>query len=199
MIGIYCRHRARLEGPTLAEQLERYRWLIVAIFSIPLVAGVVFLVERRLDDPDPPIVRSSSEPIADIRVYVTGAVQNPGVYPLTEDSRWVDAIEAAGGFAPDANPEAVNLARRVQDEDHIVVPRAGQPVAAGVSQGPLDINSASESDLISLPGIGEERARRIVASRAQDGPFSTPEDLLARELVPESVFEDIAAFITVSP
>ena len=157
-------------------------------------------MERRLDDPDPPIVRSASEPIADIRVYVTGAVQNPGVYRLAEDSRWGDAIEAAGGFAPDANPEGVNLARRVQDEDHIVVPRAGQPVAAGVSQGSLmDINSASESDLMSLPGIGEARARRIVASRTQDGLFTAPEDLLARELVPESVFEDIAEFITISP
>jgi competence protein ComEA len=157
-------------------------------------------VEERLDDPDPPVIRAADQPISDIRVYVTGAVQNPGVYPLAEDSRWGDAITAAGGFAPDANPEAVNLARRVQDEDHIVVPRAGQAVAAGVSQGPLlNINTASESDLMSLPGIGEERARRIVSSRLQVGLFASTEDLLARELVPESVFEDIVAFITVAP
>ena len=157
-------------------------------------------MEERLDDPDPPVIRTADQPISDIRVYVTGAVQNPGVYPLAEDSRWGDAITAAGGFATDANPEAVNLARRVQDEDHIVVPRAGQAVAAVVSQGPLlNINTASESDLMSLPGIGEERARRIVSSRLQVGLFASTEDLLARELVPKSVFEDIVAFITVAP
>jgi protein involved in polysaccharide export with SLBB domain len=59
----------------------------------------------------------STEPISDIRVYVTGAVNAPGVYPLTEDSRWADAVQTAGGFAPDANPEAINLSRRVQAED----------------------------------------------------------------------------------
>ena len=183
----------------MAEQLERYRWLIVALLTIPLIAGIVFLVDKRVGEEEPLIVSDAKEPLSDIRVYVTGAVVSPGIYPLPEDARWSDAVLAAGGFAADANPEAINLARRVQDADHIQVPRAGQAVAAGISQGPLvNINTASEVELMSLPGIGEVRARSIVTSRASTGPFGSTEDLLVRDLIPDSVYEDIVALITVS-
>ena len=106
---------------------------------------------------------------------------------------------AAGGFATDANPEAINLARRVQDEDHILVPRTGQAVVAGSSQSILvNINTASEAELMSLPGIGEVRARSIIDSRTSTGPFGDTEELLVRDLIPESTYEDIVALITVS-
>jgi competence protein ComEA len=183
----------------LAEQVERYRWLIVALFSVPLVAGIVFLVDKRGDEDEPLVISQSSQPLTDLRVYVTGAVMNPGVYPVAENSRWADAVVTAGGFAEDANPEAINLARRVEDEDHIVVPRVGETAVAGAGQNPLvNINTASESELMSLPGIGEVRARGIVLSRTQTGLFGTTDDLLTRELIPDSIYEDIVALITVS-
>ncbi len=182
----------------MAEQLERYRWLIVALLTVPLIGGIAFLLDKRLDDPEPIVVAGSAAPISDIRVYVTGAVASPGIYPLSEDSRWADAVQAAGGFTADANPEAINLARRVHDEDQIIVPRAGQ-AAANLNQPSLvNINTASEAELMSLPGIGEVRAHNIVTSRSQTGMFGMTDDLLARELVPESVYEDIVALITIS-
>jgi competence protein ComEA len=183
----------------LAEYLERYRWLIVAILSLPLLGSVALLAEDRLSGSDPPVVRQADPPYYDIRVYVAGAVANPGIYPLEEGARWADAITAAGGFTADANPEAVNLARRVNDEDHIIVPRALTETGGSGSGGNLvNINSASESELVSLPGIGEARAANIVRSRTEDGPFGVPEDLVVRELVPDSVYQDIAGLITVS-
>jgi competence protein ComEA len=183
----------------LAETLERYRWVIVALFIIPLIGGIIFLVDKRVGDDPPLLVTETDEPLSDLRVYVTGAVINPGVYPLPENARWADAVLAAGGFTDDANPEAINLARRVNDEDHILVPRAGQAFAAGVSQGPLiNINTASEAELMSLPGIGEARARSILASRTSSGLFASTDELLVRDLIPNSTYDDIVALITVA-
>lgn len=183
----------------MAETLERYRWVIVALFAIPLIGGIVFLVDKRVGDDPPLVVTEADAPISDIRVYVTGAVVNPGVYPLNDDSRWADAVIAAGGFTSDANPEAINLARRVKDEDQILVPRAGSAVVAGAGQAKLiNINTASEADLMSLPGIGEVRAAGIVASRMSEGTFTSTEELLVRDLIPDSTYDDIVALITVA-
>lgn len=183
----------------MAETLERYRWVIVALLIIPLVGGIIFLVDKRVGDDPALLVTETEEPQSDLRVYVTGAVVNPGVYPLPEHARWADAILAAGGFAADANPEAINLARRANDEDHILVPRTGQAIAAGVNQGPLiNINVASEAELMSLPGIGEARARGIVVSRSSSGLFASTDELLVRDLIPDSIYDDIVALITVA-
>ncbi len=190
----------------MAQQLERYRWLVVALFAVPLLVGIGFLLQDRLSGPEPLEIDTGDAAPADLRVYVAGAVQQPGVYPLQDGDRWVDALEAAGGPSADADLTAVNLARRAQDEDQIVVPRQGQVAVAAVSQPPssdgqalVDINTASQADLEALPGIGEVRAGNILQSRAADGPFAAPEDLLARKLVPRSVYEDILPLITVGP
>lgn len=181
----------------MSEALERYQWLIVALLAVPLLSGIIFLATDRLNDPDPVEVRTGDTSISDIRVYISGGVENPGVYAVPEGARWIDALEAAGGPTDDANLEAINLARRVQDEDRIIVPVQGGPVAAGASQPPLiDINTASQSELETLPGIGEVRASAIIHSREIDGLFGSVEDLRDREIIPDSVFEDIADLIT---
>jgi len=182
----------------VSDLLERYRWLIVAVFALPLAVGVGFLVSERFSGPEPLEVDLADVPAEEISVYVTGAVQRPGVYPMTDGDRWIDALEAAGGPTEDANLAAVDLARRVRDEDTILVPGLGQTAAAGASQGPLvNINTASTEELEALPGIGEVRAGRIVQSRQQDGPFASADELLERELVPASVFEEIVDLVTV--
>ena len=184
----------------MAEQLERYRWLIVALFAVPLLSGLMYFAADRLDSPNPIQVNEGNQPLGEVRVYVTGAVRNPGVYTVDEEDRWIDAVEAAGGFAPDANQVAVNLARRVQDEDQIIVPSLTTGVAAGASQGPLvNINTATESQLIDLPGIGEVRAGRIVQSRETGGLFTSSDELVSRGLIPQSVLDDITALITIGP
>ncbi len=184
----------------MQDLLERYRWFIVALFALPLLIAGGFLLSERLSGPQPLELDLADVPAEEIRVYVTGAVQRPGVYPLTDGDRWIDALEAAGGPTSDANLAAVDLARRARDEDTILVPRLGQTAAAGASQGPLvNINTASLDVLESLPGIGEVRAERIVRSREEDGSFASVDELLERELIPASVFREIADLVTVGP
>ncbi len=184
----------------MTDPLERYRWLVAAIFALPLLIGIGFLLNDRLSGPEPLEINMGDVPLGEIRVYVTGAVQQPGVYPLQEGDRWIDAVEAAGGPTADANLTAINLALRARDEDQIVVPRQGETAFAGIGQPPLiDINTASETALETLPGIGQVRAGNIATSRTSDGPFADIDELLTRELIPRSVFDDIRELITAGP
>ena len=182
----------------VSELLERYRWFIVAIFALPLAIGIGFLISDRLSDPQPLQLDLAEVPAEEIRVYIAGAVQRPGVYPLTDGDRWIDALEAAGGPAEDADLAAVDLARRARDEDTILVPRLGRTAVASASQGLLvNINTADSGELEALPGIGEVRAAAIVRSRQDDGPFSSSDELLERDLIPSSVYDDIVDLVTV--
>jgi len=178
--------------------LERYRWFIAALFALPLILGIAFLLSERLNGPQPLEIDLADVPAEEIRVYIAGAVQRPGVYPLTDGDRWIDALEAAGGPTADANLAAVDLARRARDEDTILVPSLSGADVASASQASLvDINTASAAILETLPGIGEVRAGRIVDSRERDGPFASADDLLERDLISLAVFEEIADLVTV--
>jgi competence protein ComEA len=183
------------------DRFDSFRWLVVAVLLIPVIAGSIILLDRQTEDETPGLVLENPEgPPDDIRVYIAGAVNQPGVYALEPGDRWIDALEAAGGAAEDANLEAINLSRRVRDEDQILVPRAGTSAGtqASGSMPLVNINTATVDDLDTLPGIGEVRATRIVDSRTREGPFGAVEDLLARDVIPESVFEEISALITVN-
>jgi competence protein ComEA len=182
----------------LQDLLERYRWLVVALLALPLLLGLAFVLSERLSGPQPLELDLADVPTEEIRVYVTGAVQRPGVYPLTDGDRWIDALVAAGGPTADANLAAVNLARRARDEDKILVPSLSGADVASASQSPLvDLNTASAEKLATLPGIGEVRAGRIIDSRERDGSFASVDELLERDLIPLSVFEEIADLVTV--
>jgi competence protein ComEA len=185
-------------APRLSEQFERYRWLIVALLSVPLLSGIAYLISDRMDGPAELQITNTEVP-TDIRIYISGAVTNPGVYPAEYGDRWIDALEAAGGPAADADLNAVNLSRRIQDEDQIFIPRLGGTDVAGAAQQSLvNINTADESELDSLPGIGQVRARNIIQSRTSEGPYTSIDDLVARKIIPESVFADIVTLITIS-
>lgn len=119
-------------------------------------------------------------------VHVTGAVVSPGVYSLEPGARIEDALDAAGGLLPDAAEWAVNRAAPVSDGAQVYVPtRDAAPHTQASDSGPnggdslINLNTADESELDELPGIGPALARRIVAYREQNGPFESFEDLLA--------------------
>jgi competence protein ComEA len=94
-----------------------------------------------------------------------------------------DAIEAAGGLLPGTDPASVNLAAVVSDGQQIAVaipgaaavPSAGS--AAATSGAPLDLNAATEGDLVALPGIGPVLAQRIVSFRQAHGRFASVDQL----------------------
>jgi competence protein ComEA len=191
--------------------LDRYRTPLLSVLAGAAVLGLVFFVLRQRESP-PPLelqVGDAASSNSEIMVHVTGAVGAPGVYALHEGDRVVDAVEAAGGPSAGADLVALNLARRIHDEDQVVVPKVGEQPAtsqvasaqAGTSAGgaPIDINTASATVLDSLPGIGEAYSNRIVDSRVADGPFQSTEDLVTRKLIPRATYEKIQPLITVSP
>ncbi|HTZ55913.1 MAG TPA: helix-hairpin-helix domain-containing protein [Candidatus Acidoferrum sp.] len=125
-------------------------------------------------------------------VYVVGAVVRPGLYHLADDARANDAVRAAGGFRPGADPAAVNLAAHASDGDEIFVPLLGESSRSTSptkrARAPrtrlvkthaiVDVNTASAQTLASVPGIGATVAARIVEIRARDGAFTTYDELL---------------------
>jgi competence protein ComEA len=118
-------------------------------------------------------------------IDVTGEVVSPGVYELPAGSRVIDAIRAAGGAKAKAALSELNLARIIKDGEQIYVDliyTAGSRARAGskasAPRGPININRATVSDLDSLDGIGPVIAKRIIAFRTANGPFTAVEDLL---------------------
>jgi len=167
-----------------------------------------------IDDPpnaDLPSTPSSTETPrlpSTVIVYISGAVSAPDVYELPLNARIKDLVLAAGGLTADADPERINLAERLKDSEHIHVPRQGEApndaaVAAdtvGAAQsGPLDLNTASASDLDSLPGIGQSFADRIIEYRTTNGPFTSVEDLQKVKGIGAALFAKIAPLVSVGP
>ena len=139
-----------------------------------------------------------------IWVHVCGAVAEAGVYMLPVGSRLQEAIEAAGGMTADASLDYLNLARVLSDGEQIYVPRA-EEVAAGQVKMPGDtagsekvnLNTATGEELEQLPGIGEVKAKAILAYRASSGGFETIEELMNVSGIGEAVFQQLKEYITV--
>jgi competence protein ComEA len=140
-------------------------------------------------------------------VEVAGAVARPGVYELPGGSRVADAIDAAGGYAPDVDPRAaesqLNLAARIQDGQVIRVPRRGEAASAGASgaggvpgTGLVDLNTATAAELDTLPGVGPVTAQKIITAR-EEKPFSSVQELLTRKVVTASTFDKLQTLVTV--
>jgi competence protein ComEA len=148
----------------------------------------------------------------EIVVDVTGAVVTPGVYRLAPGSRVGDAVDAAGGFSPRVDADRVgaelNLAAAMADGEQVRVPsrddveptedggRGGDTSGGGAGTGAINLNTATQGELESLPGIGPVTAGKIIESRAE-APFRSADDLRERGLVGEKTFADIRALVTV--
>jgi competence protein ComEA len=148
---------------------------------------------------------------ATLVVEVAGAVARPGIYTLPVGSRVADAIGAAGGYSTDVDPRAaeakLNLAARLQDAQLITVPRRGDGAAGSASStagqgtsaaatGPINLNTASATDLDTLPGIGPATATKIIASR-EEKPFASVDDLVSRKIVTPAILAKFRSQVTV--
>lgn len=139
-------------------------------------------------------------------VHVCGAVREPGVYYLPEDSRVHEAVEMAGGFADDADESMVNLADLITDGRQIYIPSV-EEVQNGSFRSDTDrnekadsrvnINTAGVSELMTLTGIGESKAEAIIAYRENVSQFEKNEDIINVSGIGESVYEKIRDSIKV--
>lgn len=123
-----------------------------------------------------------TRPRARIVVHVVGAVRRPGVYSLREGKRVRDAVARAGGAAPGADLQALNLAAKVADAQQVVVPAAAVgtgPAAAGTPspEQPVSLSTATAEQLDELDGVGPETARKIIEYRTAHGGFRSLDEL----------------------
>jgi competence protein ComEA len=147
-------------------------------------------------------------------VHISGAVNHPGVYQLTEGERIIDAVKMAGGEMERANVDAVNLAAHLYDGQKIVIPFISENNADEVAQKDianeelgqpdysvnstlLNLNAVTSNQLETLPGIGPALADRILAYRKDHGLFKNIEDVMNVSGIGEKRFESIKEYITV--
>lgn len=170
---------------------------------------------------------ASSEEAKTLVVHICGAVSAPGVYELPAGSRIIDAVEAGGGFLPEADEACCNLAEEIVDGCQIYIMTKTESCAdgqtekkAGIQTSPdsdmqttdrnvrsnsatalenglVNLNTADVAALMTLPGIGESRAKAIISYREQHGAFAQIEDIMKISGIKQAVFSKIKDKITV--
>lgn len=154
--------------------------LVIALGSLNQPSGQV--VTNQVWQPQPVssgVVTSGPKLTMKLIVHVVGAVRQPGVYQVDSGARVMDAVFAAGGFLPVADQASINLARPLNDGEQIIVLSLGQSGTNDGTgkQGLVNPNTASASELDSLPGIGPTLAARIIDYRNSNGGFGSLADL----------------------
>jgi competence protein ComEA len=145
-----------------------------------------------------------------VLVHVLGAVKRPGLVSLSTGARVVDAVAAAGGLTDDAEVSGINLARVVADGEQLVVPRVGEvvappaggagggsPGASGASGAVVNLNTATQSELETLPRIGPALAGRILDYRTANGRFAAVTDLMKVTGIGQKLFDGLKDRIAV--
>lgn len=146
---------------------------------------------------------TNTAPSSTIEVYVTGAVQHPGVYTLSSDARIYQLLDAAGGPLPNANLVALNLAQKLVDGQEVYVSQIGETPPAidstsngSTNQGQLvNINTASLTDLEQKLRLSSKSAQEIINYRQQHGPFQSIDQL--QQVVSLTIYNKIKGMITV--
>lgn len=168
-----------------------------------LVAGLLLLRSQPAElalAPPSVVGAPTSAAGPEIVVAVAGKVRRPGLVRLPAGARVDDAIKAAGGLLPGAQPGLLNLAAKVTDGQQVLVGVA-QPAAAssgGSGGGLLDLNTATVQDFDALPGIGPVLAERIVAWRTEHGRFASVDQLREVSGIGESKYQQVKSKVTVA-
>ena len=159
-------------------------WILLTVVLVAVIAAGSVVIWLRYSPGEPIEITVSEDNDWQGRIYIDGAVNSPGIYPLLDDDTIESLIGAAGGTTDNADMDAIKL--------HI--PGKGE---TGEAQK-IDINRAEAWLLEALPGIGETLAQRIVDYRLENGPFRSINGLRKVNGIGTSIIEEIADMITVS-
>jgi len=199
--------------------------LIIAAFLVGagmMLVGLTLFKQTQpapiiISPPEPTPTAVPTETPGPMQVFVNGAVVQEAIYTLPAGSLAQDAIEAAGGFADDANVTVVNLAQPMFNGAQVYVPfnveNNATPTAVILTEseavnstgkqtslsaeGMVNINSADATQLETLPGIGASTAEKIIAFRDENGRFATIEDIMNVPGIGEGKFDQLQELITV--
>lgn len=189
------------------KKLKLIWWGILGIFL--MIAFIKFMLPVKT-----PVKIEANEATKKIVVYITGAVESPGLLSLSLDARLDDALREARPSL-NADLEVLNPAQRLKDGQKIIVPYKVEhsseeltveelstinpnPTAQS-GQIRININTAGASQLNNIPGIGPVLAQRIVDYRQQNGYFSSTEDIQNVSGIGPKTYENMASHITVGP
>ena len=151
-----------------------------------------------------------------VAIYISGEVKNPGVVELKYDARLSDGVDLCGGLTEDANLNGINLAMKIKDEGHYIIPKVGEETADTVTNdneyrnenntlnepesnndNKININTADLSELDSLPGFGQVTAQKIIEYRQEHRRFNSIEELMNIKGIGEKKFNNVKDYIYV--
>lgn len=173
---------------------QPYFWFLMALLSGFLIAGLIIILLKNEDTQ--PIRIIPAPTIEPMKVYLTGDVQNPGVYELPRNSRLEDLFSIAE--VEQFPMEEFNLSAKLFDGQHIhigeSIPTRNQ-MSIEIDKKKININDAGVDQLVELPGIGEAKANQIVQYRETFGYFDRIEDILNVPGIGESTFNQFKDLI----
>lgn len=179
--------------------------LVILSIMICLIGCNESEEEAYLDDTDllmagPVVVEDEVSEDDTILVFVCGEVNNPGVYEFKRGERVCDAILRAGDFTQDADTEFLNQAAELSDGQKLYVPSENESTAATEQEddGLVNINTATTSQLKTLPGIGDVKAEAIISYRDKNGSFEKIEDIKQVDGIKSGLYDSIKDMITVN-
>ncbi|HEX7018243.1 MAG TPA: SLBB domain-containing protein [Patescibacteria group bacterium] len=195
--------------PALLSRLDRMTLVLTAVLASGLVCVVyglshLFLLSQAKVQANPGEILGVSSVASSIYVDVSGAVVQPGVYQLQAGDRVAAALEKAGGLSVEADTvfvaQTLNLAEKVVDGQKLYIPWMGEAKAVETqskdstssTSGLVSINEASQSELESLPQIGEKRAAEIIQNR----PYGSVAELVDKGVLTQSQLDEINVLIS---
>lgn len=203
--------------------MKPWHFLLTGVLVGLLVTGAILLMSRpergvaiTLRPAPSPTPTPSPKPTATptpILVQIKGHVVNPGIYQLHKESRLMDLIELAGGLTNQADLNRVNNVFILRDGDYFYIPAIGEIIPETARNAPenflldnsanfeypLNLNTATQEALESLPGIGPTKAKDIIAFRDQSGSFESVDDLLNIPGIGPSTLEAIREYLIIEP
>ena len=146
-----------------------------------------------------------------ITIFISGEVKNPGVVTIDAEKRLSDAIDELGGTTEDADLNKINLAIKLEDESHYIIPKIGDDlenynnasIETNVSNNLnsksnlININTANIQELDTLPGIGEATANKIVNHREKNGKFNSIEEIKNVNGIGDKKYEELKDLISI--
>lgn len=184
---------------------KNLRLILFGIFIGLLAAGLITLLnQRRTATPIKLMPPPPTEVPLPIKVHVTGAVKNAGVYELPPGSILKDALTAAGGATDSAAMDKLNLAAKLNDGQQVVVGETASAAQPSTSNQPpaasnqlVNINTATLEQLQTLPKVGTVTAQRIIEYRTKNGLFTRIEDIQKVSGIGDATYATLAPLITV--
>lgn len=202
---------------------ENLLWLIVGVFILVGLKFFLFnqetkaktIVEEELALSSQSDLKEEVDEKTDGKMYVDikGAVRAPGMYEVTSDMRVLNVIDMAGGLKEKADDKQINFSQKLEDQMIIYIPLEGEEIPDAINNqntsketsggkgseesGKINLNQAEKEELMTLNGVGEKKAEKIIEYREDNGSFKSIEDLKNVNGIGEKTFESLKESITI--